>query len=330
VTGLVRVEGRRYRYRAAVRWLAVVAVVAGLAVALLAWGATRPPSAQTVTAAEEQFAQAQADWAENGEQYVEDCLAGEAQERETTPDADWGCDDIEPRAEWYLLPQPTFAETAGSWVSGVTVLLLLLAFAAGITFVTAEWGSGALGMWLTFVPRRGRVYASKVLVAALGVLPVTAVALALTVGGSWAAATVNDAVGDVSADVWQDLGEQALRVLAAAAVVGALGAALGFLTRSAAGALGIGVGWLLVVDSAVSGFLPRLTGWTLRSGLQAWVDGGLVYFVDVPCPPGDGEASLVCTAGRTLSAWQGGAVVAGVAALVVVVGGLVFRRRDVD
>jgi ABC-2 type transport system permease protein len=330
MTGLVRVEGRRFRYRAAVRWLAVIAVVAGLAVAALAWGATRPPSAQAVAQAEERFAQAQADWAENGEQYVEDCREGEAQERETFPDADWACDDMEPRAEWYLLPQPTFAETATSWVSGVTMLLLLVAFAVGITFVTAESGSGSLGMWLTFVPRRGRVYASKVVVAALGVLPVAAVALALTVGGSWAAATANDAVGDVTADVWRDLGGQALRVLAAAAVVGAVGAALGFLTRSAAASLGIGVGWLLVVDSAVAGFLPRLTPWTLRSGLQAWVDDGLVYFVDVPCPPGDGGATYVCTAERTVSVWQGGAVVAAVAVLVVVVAALVFRRRDVD
>ncbi|GIG37349.1 ABC transporter permease subunit [Cellulomonas pakistanensis] len=329
--GLIRVEARRFRARAAVRWLALLAVVAALVVVTTVFVSARPPSERAIADAEQQYAFAQEDWAENGEQYVEDCRDGEALERETNPDADWGCDDMEPRPELYLPVQPTLADSGPAWLSGATTFLMLLAFAAGVTSVTAEIGSGSLGTWLTFVPRRGRVYASKVAVAALGVLPPTALALALTVGGSWAAATVNDAVGELTTAWWADLGWQALRALAAAAVLGAVGAALGFLARSAAGALGIGIGWLLLVDGVLTGFLPQLTPWTVRASLTAWLDDGYLYWVQVPCGPVDGVPQVgICSAERTVSMLHGGVLLAVVATVLVALGALVFRRRDVD
>lgn len=328
--GLLRVEARRFRYRAAVRWLAALALVAALAVVTSVFFSARPPSESELAEARQQYAYAQEDWAENGEQYVEDCREGERQEQATDPEADWGCDQMEPRPELYLPAQPTFADQGGAWLSGVTLFLLLLAFAAGVTSVTAEIGTGSLATWLTFVPRRGRVYASKVAVAGIGVLVPTALALLVTVGGSWAAAAANDAAGDTGGTFWPDLGGQALRVLAAAAVLGAVGAALGFLTRTAAAALGVGVGWLLLVDSVVEGFLPALTPWTVRASLTAWLEDGYRYWVTVPCRPLDGAPQGgVCTAERTVSLLHGGVLMAVVAAVLVALAALVFRRRDV-
>jgi ABC-2 type transport system permease protein len=330
MTGLVAVEARRFRYRTAVRWLALLAVVAALAVVASVYASARPPSAQELADAEQQFAYAEQDWAENGEQYVEDCRTGEEQAQATEPGADWGCDEMEPVPELYLPVQPTFAGSAESWVSGGTLFLLLLAFAAGVTFVTAEFGSRSITTWLTFVPRRGRVYASKVTVAALGVLVPTAAALAVVVGGAWLAAAANDAVGQMTGALWRDLGGLVLRALAVAAVLGAVGAALGFLARSAAAALGLGVGWLLLVDSVVTGLLPRVTPWTLTASLEAWIDGGSTYWVTAPCPPLDGVPQAgSCTVERTVSMLHGGVLVAVVAVVLVALGALVFRRRDV-
>ncbi|MEN1975284.1 MULTISPECIES: ABC transporter permease subunit [unclassified Cellulomonas] len=331
MTGLVRVEARRFRYRAAIRWLAVLSVVAALAVVAGVLVSVRPPSAEAVASAEQQLALAQEDWEAHGEQYLEDCRSGEEQERATNPDVDWGCDSLEPRLEQYLPGQPTFADGARGWLTGASVLVLLLAFASGVTFVTAEIAAGSLGTWLTFVPQRGRVYASKVVVAAVGALVPAAAALAVTVAGSWAAAALYDTLGGTTAEVWRALGDQAARTLAAAAVLGAVGAALGFLVRSAAGALGVGIGWLLLVDSVLAGIVPALTPWTLRASLQAWLAGGTSYWVEEPCPPLDGAPQAgSCTVERTLSMLHGGVLLAVVAAALVALGAVVLRRRDVD
>jgi ABC-2 type transport system permease protein len=238
---------------------------------------------------------------------------------------------LEPTAEQYAPYQPEFADTAASWFSGVTTFLLLVAFGAGVTFVTAEIGSGSLSTWLTFVPRRGRVYASKVAVAAAGVLVPTAPAIAVTVGGAWLVASLHDALGEVTAAVWQDLGWRAARALAAAAAAGAVGAALGFLLRSAAGALGVGIGWLLLVDSVLAGFLPHLTPWTVRASLGAWVEDGFRYYVTVPCAPLDGAPQAgFCSDERVVSLVHGGVLLAVVTVVLVALGALVFRGRDVD
>lgn len=331
MTGLVRIEARRYRSRRAIRWLVLAAVLAGLTVVVSAWTTTRPASEPQIADARAMYEMSAESWADDGDQMVEDCLAGQAEARETTPDADWGCDDMAPRLEHFLPYRSTFADSAAGWTSGAVLIVLMLVFAAGTTFVTAEIGSGALGTWLTFVPRRGRVYASKVAVAAGGALVPMVLALAVALGGAWGVATLHDAVGTVTSSVAADLGWQVLRALAAAVVLGAVGAALGVLTRTAAGALGLAVGWVLLVDVVLTGFLPAITPWTLLAGLQAWLRGSTSYYVTVPCEPLDGVAQQgICSAERVVTGLHGGLLVLGVAVVLVAVAAVVFRRRDVD
>lgn len=331
MTALVVVEGRRFRYRTAVRWLAVAGVVAALVTVLGAYLATRPPSAAQVEQQRVWFEQAVADWEENGEQWVADCREQEAAAQESDPAADYGCDQMAaPQWEDFTAPRSTFAGDAGSWATLLSVFLLMLGFAAGVTAVTAEHAAGSLALWLTYVPRRGRVYASKVLVAGLGVVPPAVLALALGVGGSWAVAAVNDALGDLTGRVWTELGWQGLRTVALVAVAGALGAALGFLLRGAAAALGLAVGWFLLVDLLLSNVLPALQPWTLRMSAAAWLGDGADYGLPVPCDSVETAAAGTCWGVETLSAGRGALQLAVVAAVLLVAGLLVFRRRDLD
>lgn len=333
MTALVVVEGRRFRSRAAVRWIAVLAVVAALVVVAGAWSSTRPASEAALAQAEEQYRMAADDWALHGEQYVEDCLQGEADAQETDPQTDWGCDSMEPAPEQYLPYRAEFASSIGSWLSAVAQFLLLLAFAAGVTAVTAELSTGSLALWLTFVPRRGRVYASKVLVPVLGVLGPVAVVVVLSVTGAYGVAALNDAVGETTTDVWIHLAWQGLRVVGLAGLAAGVGAALGFALRSAAAALGVAVGWLLLVDSLVlRGFVQSLTPWSLGVNVQAWLDGGTEIYVSVPCTDLVGEEGMigVCSAPETITQLHGGLVLGAVGVVLVATGWLAFRRRDLD
>jgi ABC-2 type transport system permease protein len=333
VTGLVRVEGRRFRYRAAVRWLAVASLLAAAVTVLGAWTSTTPPTAREVAATRAFYEQQVADWEEHGGEQVADCREQEAAAQETDPGADWACDEMGPPSlEDLTGPASTFAADAPEWAGLLSTFLLLLALATGVTFVTAEFGAGSIGTWLTFVPRRGRVYASKVLVAGLGAMLPAALALVVALGGAYAAAVVHDALGPTSGDVWVDLAWQVLRTVALAGAVGVMGAALGFTLRGAAATLGMVVGWLLLVDGLLAGFVPSLVRWTLRLSSAAWTQGTATYWVEVPCDDGitSTGGTVVCTAEEQLTAAQAAPVLAGAVVLLVVVGALVFRRRDID
>jgi ABC-2 type transport system permease protein len=333
MTGLVRVEGRRFRYRAAVRWLAVASLLAAAVTVLGAWVSTTPPSAQEIADTQAFYEQQVADWEQHGEEQVADCREQEAAAQETDPGVDWGCDEMGPPSlEDLTGPASTFAADAPQWAGLLSTFLLLLALASGVTFVTAEFGAGSIGTWLTFVPRRGRVYASKVLVAGTGAMLPAALALVVALGGAYAAAAVHDAVGATTGDVWAGLGWQVLRTVVLAGAVGVVGAALGFALRGAAATLGVVVGWLLLVDGLLAGFVPALVRWTFRLNVAAWTQGTTTYWVEVPCDDvvSSGGGTVVCTAEEQLTAVQAAPVLAGAVVLLVVLGGLVFRRRDID
>lgn len=343
MSGLLVVEGRRFVARAAVQWLAAAAVLVALVVVLTSWFATRPPDVQQIAAAEDAYAVAMDDWAEHGTEYVESCRDAEATEQAADPEVDWGCDTMEPQLEQYLPSRSTFAGQVVDWTTAVGWVVLALALAAGVTAVTAEISAGSLGTWLTFVPRRGPVYASKVGAAAIGVVLPAAVTLAVTIGGTWAVAAAHGRVGDVDSlslidewgattgPVWPTLGGLVLRLLVAVPVAAAVGAALGFLVRSAAVAIGLAVGWLMTVDGLVMGLLPALRPWSVLTALTAWVRGGTTYYRDVPCAEVAEAADTFgsCTVLREVTTLHGGVLLAVVAALLLGAGVLVFRRRDV-
>jgi ABC-2 type transport system permease protein len=334
MTGLVGVEGRRFRSRTAVRWIAVLAVAAALLVVAGAWSSTRPASAATQAQAEEQYRLSVEDWERNGETYQQDCLDGEAAAREDDPQVDWGCDSMEPQLDQFLPYRAELATSITSWLSAVAQFLLLLALGAGVTAVTAELGSGSMALWLTFVPRRGRVYASKIAAPVLGVLAPAAVVVVLACGGAYGATALNDQVGAMTGEAWADLGWQGLRVVALAGLVAGVGAALGFVLRSAAAALGVVVGWLVLVDSVVlGGFVPSLARWRLLVQVQAWLEGGAEIYVTVPCTDlvgADAPPGGLCSAPVTITQMQGGLLLVAVAVVLVAVGWFAFRRRDLD
>src|SRR5690606_27454964 len=105
--------------------------------------------------------------------------------------------------------------------------------------------TGAISTWLSFEPRRVRVYTSKLLAAALGVLPVVVLAVAVFIAGSTLVARHFDLAGTMTGADRQDIAWMGLRVVGLAAMAALVGAALGVLLRHTAAVLGLGVGLLI-------------------------------------------------------------------------------------
>ncbi len=326
---LMRVELRRYLARAGVRWLVVGMLAAVLLTGFAAWRASRPPSEVQLAEAQRQVTLAQADWAQHGAEHVTTCRQQQAQARQTDPYADFQCDRGAPTVESFLPPRQTFAVNASDSLGQVATFVLLLSLIVGATFVAAELSTGAMSTWLTFEPRRGRVFASKAAVASVATGTAALVVSVLAVGVLWVATALNHATGQVTAQTLIDLANGSARIAVAAAGAALLGAGLGFLLRHTAAVIASAIAWFIAIDGTlVSGLLlaPR---WAVTTNLQAWLRAGTVYYQQGPCVT-DPLGGLACNpVQKTLSMAAGGLTLAAGLVAVTALALLVFRRRDV-
>ncbi|ROS73522.1 ABC transporter permease subunit [Cellulomonas sp. PhB143] len=326
---LLRVELRRFRLRALIRWGAVGAVAVALLLVAGAFQTSTPLPQAQIDEIRAQYDEQVADWDAHKDEYIADCKQQEADAQEADPSADYACEQGGPGAwEDWIGGTSSFSDAGISSIQSFGVVFLLLALFLGITFAAAETSSGAIGNWLTFEPRRRRVYWSKLAAASLGVLPIVAVALAVGTAGSWLAYEVHDATGSMTAALWTDLGWSLGRLLLGSAAFAAIGVALGMLTRHTAAALGVVVAWFVVVELFGANMLDGLQRWLLVVNTEAWVAGGATYSVET-CTPSDGGGLSCSYVDHAVSLAQGGLVLAGLTIVVAVVSALVFRRRDV-
>lgn len=321
---LLRVELVRFRSRR-LNLLAVLGILAVAAVVVFgAWRTSVPPSAAEIAQVQDDYDRYVADWEENGEQYLADCLAGEEEAQEINPGEAWGCENQGPGSveDWIYTP-PTFAENAPRVLPGFGLVLVFAAFLMGVSFIAAEFSSGAISNWLTFEPRRTRVYASKVAAAGLALLPVAVLASAVVLAGTWAAYSLNDHLGTMTAQIWGEVGQSGLRLALLAVGFAMLGVAVGTVVRSTAAAVGILVGYAIVVEGIVGGLVEDLRPRLLQLNLQAALDGGARYWVD-SC-----EGQICEGVEKTVSLTSGAVTLTVVLAVVVLAAAAVFRRRDV-
>lgn len=331
---LLRVELRRFSARRLVRWAAAGTVALAVLTVVLAFLASRPASDAQVAAVHQAYESELALWESHGEEQVAQCERDEEAARQTDPGVDFGCEDMAPQLEWFLPQTPTFEAEGSSWttsgaatVGQLAPLLLLFALVAGVTFLTAEISTGAIGLWLTFEPRRQRVYWTKAAGAALGVLPVVATAYLVMLGGAYGAYALNGQLGPVTGDTWVELAGVGSRAVVAAALVAATGAALGVLLRNAAGALGAVVVWVVVVETVAVLAVQDTQRWLVRNNVAAWVQGDLSIWLE-ECTTGP-DGTTCQGVQETLTLAQGGLYLLGVTAVLSALAVAVFRRRDV-
>ena len=325
---LLKVELQRFFARRLVR-VGTIAAVGVIILVLVGVGSTaKPPTEAERAAVQVEYERALADWEEDGDEWIADCKEGEADEKEQFPEADWQCDDIAaPQLEDWGIAEQELSDTLEPALGDVSLLLVALAFLLGVGFVAAEISTGAIGNWLTFEPRRVSVYASKVGAAALGIIPLTLGLIIVFVAGAYGVFAFFDTLGDVTGEVWGGVAEVAARTVALTAVIAAVGVGLGALLKHTAAALGLFAGYAIVVEGILAGQLPAISPYLLVVNLTAVIKGKGEYWV-LECVTSASGSSCQSVA-RTVSLAHGVTVVGLFAVVVIVVAGLVFRRRDV-
>lgn len=280
-----------------------------------------PPSAEDVAASQAEYQEYLKDWEANHSEWEAECLAdgGSAQD----------CASARPEPDdWGLTARP-YDEAAGTAVTFGAYLGGMVAFVVTASFIGAEITTGSLANWLTFVPNRRRVFASKLLVVTGFSLLVGLAAGAVTVGAS---ALLTSAHGQPLTGL-PDIVAMATRGSLVVTVFGVSGFCMALLTGSTGATIGVLLGGIFVlyvrtILAFSSRWAQQLSPWSPEVNLQAVLSRGTTYLVSTGSGPGIASEDYA-TAEKTLSMAHGLGYWSVVLALLIVVTWLVFRRRDV-
>jgi len=193
-------------------------------------------------------------------------------------------------------------------LSAASTLFGVITLSFWATLTATDYSSGLVRLLVSAQPHRWRLLAGKVVALAIVTAAATVVATTVNVLVAFPAA----GAAGVSTSAWgtnplSSIASAWVNAYAALLVWGVIGLVLAVLARSAAVAIAIGVGYVLVVESIVKMAIGGEADWLLGSTLTALARGGTTSLA---------YASAV-----------------GLALLYVVVGlglaGVVFTRRDV-
>jgi ABC-2 type transport system permease protein len=282
--------------------------------------AVSPPSAAAVAANEAQYERDLKEWQEHHLEWEQECVdAGQPREQ---------CAAVPPSRQDYGLEAVPFAEVAQIGLLLAIYLTALAMFLVAASFIGAEFTTGAIANWLSFIPRRGPVFASKLITLVAFALTVSVLASAFTLGA--AAVLTSLYGGEISGT--RSLLATAGRGVAVAGILAVIGYCVALMTRHTAAALGVLLGYLFVwfIRNAVlsdQGWAQRLTPWAPEANLAAIVENGHKYFIPQKTLT-EGGVNIDYLE-RTVS-FNSGAVYWAVLLTGLILAALVlFRRRDV-
>jgi ABC-2 type transport system permease protein len=329
MTRLTRVELRRLFSRR----LTSIAILGALVITGLllfsSYQEAKPLSGAEMTSQRASFDEQRKQWDANGPQMVKDCLTQQAEVQKSDPKADLACNRMEPRWESWGKPVAKFSQMMPTALTGGSLLLAFVGFLIGAGFVAAEFSSGSMANWLTFEPRRLRVYGSKLGAAGLGLLPIAVAVLAALTGGVWLIVGHFASTAGTTARVWGNLAQMGGRAVALAVAAALAGAAMGVLFRHTAAVLGIAVGYLVLVEGVFRQALQGAQPWLLSLNFQSWLQHGAKYYPLV-CKT-DAQGNYSCQGVETLLTFAHSSTYLGVLVLLIVaLAALTFRRRDVS
>lgn len=325
---LVRVELRRLFSRR----LTLLAILAGVVIAgIVVFGTAmdaKPLSGVELQQQEQGRQQALQDWKEHGPEMVKSCQEEQAKQQKTDPTADFGCDHMNPAEGSFGKPQPNVKELMPQNLQISSYLLSFIAFVLGAGFVSAEFSTGAIANWLTFEPRRLRVYASKLIAAGVSVIPLAIVVIAIIATGTWFISGTWGSTALTSAQRG-DLLLSGLRVVTLTAVAALVGAAIGTLLRHTAAVIGVAMAYIVLVEGVFQGLLQKSQPWLVTKNMDAWVAHGTTYGVESCHTQQDGGYACDFVQ-KQLSFGHGTLYLAIATIALVLLAGWVFRQRDIN
>lgn len=207
----------------------------------------------------------------------------------------------------------------------LTVLLPVMAFVIGASYIGADVKTGMLEQILTWEPRRlrllvGRCVASLVSVAVLAML-LAAFWVALMYGLTSAVGTT----AGTSGELWRNIALVIVRTGVASGVFAMFGLGVTLLLNNSVGSIvGFVIYWFIVENIVLSAFLPRVAVYMPVTNASSFASGApverIVGSVFRGGPPDTVVDHNYLVAGAILLGWT---------VLALILAAIAFRRRDI-
>jgi ABC-2 type transport system permease protein len=208
--------------------------------------------------------------------------------------------------------------TQETTVLSVAIYLYVVAAGLAATAIGGDYRAGTVGTPLTWEPRRVRLMTARLLAIVVVAAGLYLVITGVLVGGWWIGAAARGSVS-VPSHFWPDLLRLVARCLAATVGFALVTAGLVLVTRSTVGAILLWVGYLIGIEAVLAARISGLREHLVIPNLAAFLDGHPVRI------GGAGSGGGVIVVGPS----DGLVLLLGVVVIVVALGVVAFRRRDV-
>jgi hypothetical protein len=251
---LYKAETRRLVKRRFVRYLALAGVLILTAIAVGTFFTNEKHGAAQIARAQQQAeTEYQADVVRTADMRAR-CTAAKAAGTPDTGEFPPTCAEIpEPTrenydAKWYLPATFDFKNSFGGTLTAFAAVMALVAFVCGASFVGAEWSSGGMMNLLLWRPQRIKVLGTKLAALLAGLTGLVVAAGALWTAAFWTIASLRGTTEKMTSGTWQSFGLTGLRAFALIVAAGVLGFGLASIGRHTAMALGVAIGFGVIVQ----------------------------------------------------------------------------------
>ncbi len=312
----------RYFARTAARPVALaahaIACVVGTALLIGFWMDHRPPPATQVAAMEEQWEQAQAQWAQDGADRLRGCE--EAKVTGSLPPS-YDCGAEEPQRSAYVRLNEASPKDAVRLFAWLSLVFCATAFGGMLLGTGMDFTSSNVDLDSVVNQVKGRYFRERL--GATGAWATQHMALGVLVGSIGGARAWALARTQRHQFQWGPVAPAAARAAGIVFLAAILGFGVGMLARSALGGIAAIAIWTTLVELPPQAWaaLVHLSPWTMLSNVFGFIYGRGSYTYTV-CPPNAGYGCDL--ASRGFSLWHATAYLVGTTALLV---GLAYVRH---
>lgn len=146
-------------------------------------------------------------------------------------------------------------------------LLLLCGLGAGASMIGAEWKANSVATILVWEPRRMRLLASRMAAAGLAAMLIAILLQLLFSAAFVPTAVVKGTTDGLDSAWWSTYLQAVVRIGALTGGATILGVALGSITRSTAGGIGVVMLWIAIGEQIVAVLRPNVADWLIAPNL---------------------------------------------------------------